>query len=465
MPRKESPTRHPRRGGLGTARPGERLTVRFTGVAPDGAATVRLGAVHLSVPFGVLGEDAVVEVTKGGRRAEGRLIALLRKSPEILPARCHHFGRCGGCQWQHVVLELQRRLKTRLVKDYLKDHAAVRRDLVADTLGGDAWGYRNVIRVEYAERGGEIVLGYHAARSPRVLDIAQCPVQHPTNERLIQAARDAISDLRLPICNRETGTGGVRGVLGLTSFATGQALLAVSTTAPLPDPTAVVHALIDKVPGLVGILNVIQPASSPDLLGPRLRLLWGRDHVDEEIAGFLLRVRPSTEMPANPRAMSVLVDAVGRAADMRPGAVAVDLHAHTPLLTMALARAGDGATGVVRGRQAVEDAWHAAKWNGVANALFTTRDGAGALTAAAGRRRPDVVVVSARGQGLDPDTIAAVAAAGVSRVVYMARSLAACARDLVAWQRAGYATALVQPVDLLPQTSHVHLVAALRRSR
>jgi 23S rRNA (uracil1939-C5)-methyltransferase len=237
----------------------------------------------------------------------------------------------------------------------------------------------------------------------------------------------------------------------------------MSTTAPLADPTTVVHALIDQIPGLVGILNAIQPAPAPGLLGPRLRLLWGRDHVDEEIAGFLLRVRFSTDMPANPQAMSVLVDAVIRAADMRPSDVAVDLHAHTPLLTMAMARAGDGATGAVRGRQAVEDAWYAAKWNGVTNALFTTRDGAGVLAAAAGRRRPEVVAVSARGQGLDPDTIAAVAAAQVPRVVYLARSVATCARDLVAWQQAGYAPALVQPVDLLPQTSHVHLVAALRR--
>jgi tRNA/tmRNA/rRNA uracil-C5-methylase (TrmA/RlmC/RlmD family) len=58
--------------------------------------------------------------------------------------------------------------------------------------------------------------------------------------------------------------------------------------------------------------------------------------------------------------------------------------------------------------------------------------------------------------------IDAVSAARIPRVVYIARSVAACARDLVAWRRARYAPALVQPVDLLPHTSHVHLVVALR---
>ncbi|MDR7419129.1 MAG: 23S rRNA (uracil(1939)-C(5))-methyltransferase RlmD [Armatimonadota bacterium] len=463
VPGPHAPTRHPRQGGAGSVRLGERLTVRFTGVTPDGAAIARLGAVHVAVPFGVPGEEALIEITKGGRRAEGRLLALLRKSPDVAPARCRHFGRCGGCQWQHVAPELQRRLKTRLVKDYLKEHADLQRDVVADTLGAEAWAYRNTLRVVFAERGGEIVLGYRAAGSSRVLDIVECPVQHGANEAMLQAVRDAVSDLGLPIYDHERGTGLVRGVLGMTSFATGHALLTVSSRGPLPDPTAVVHALIDRVPGLAGILNTVQPARSLDLQGPRWHLLWGRDHVEDEIAGLRVRLRPMTAMPANPRGMTLLIDAVRRAADLRSGDVAVDLTADTPAVTLALAQVGEGATGVVRGRRDVDDAWYAARVNGVANALFTTRDAPGVLASLAERRVPDVVVATASGPGLDSAIVAAVALARVPRVVYLARSLATCARDLVSWRHAGYDPVLVQPVDLLPHTSHVHVVAALRR--
>jgi len=57
-----------------------------------------------------------------------------------------------------------------------------------------------------------------------------------------------------------------------------------------------------------------------------------------------------------------------------------------------------------------------------------------------------------------------VATARIQRVVYMARSLAVCARDLRRWEEAGYRLISVQPVDLLPQTSHVFCVASLRRA-
>jgi 23S rRNA (uracil1939-C5)-methyltransferase len=463
IPRPEPPTRHPRGGGLGMVHVGDRLTVHFSTLDLSGAAVARLGPVALSVPFGIPGEDAIVEVTKGGRHAEGRLVALMRKSPEVIQARCQHFGRCGGCQWQHLIPPLQRRLKTRLVKDFLKEYAEVRRDLVADAVGGEAWAYRNTIRAVFAERDGVAVAGYHAAGSAHVIDIAHCPVQHPANEAILHAARHAVRLLGLPVYDRATGTGLMRGLLGLVSFATGQALLTLSTAASLPDPTAVVHALIDRVPGLVGILSTVQPRPTADLLGPRVRLLWGRDSIEDEIAGFRVKLRSTTDLPAHPLALSYLIDAVVGAAALKRDETALDLTASVPLIVFALAAVAGGVTGVVPTRVALKDAWEAAARNGITNAAFTTRDPLTVLGRVAADK-PGAVVVSAEGPGLNLALVEAVASARIPHVVYLARSLPTCARDLVRWRQAGYQVASVQPVDLLPQTSHVHVVAALRRS-
>lgn len=444
---------------------GERLTVRFSGVDPDGTAVVRLGAVHLGVPFGVPGEEAVVEVTKGGRRAEGRLVALIRKVPTVVRARCQHFGRCGGCQWQHLVPEAQRGLKTRLVKDYLKEHAGLRRDLVLDTVGTQAWQYRNMIRAVFGERDGVAIVGYHVSGEPRVLDIAECPVQHPANEAMLRAARHVARSLRLSVYDRDTGRGLLRGIVGVASFATGEALLTLSTASVLPAPSDVVHAIIDRVPGLVGILHTVQPQPTLELVGPRLRLLWGREYLDDDIAGFRVRVRPDTELPPNPVAAAALLDAVRRAADVRSDDIVFDLTATHPLFVLAMAQAAGVAVGITPTRRGIADAREAAAANGATNAVFYARDPLGVLGRYLARgRRPSVVVVTAEGQGLPPETMAAVAGAHVPRVVYLARSLAVCARDLKRWADAGYRPAAVQPIDLLPQTSHVYCVVTFRRT-
>ncbi len=465
IPKTEPPTRHPRRGGLGTLHMGERLTVRFSAVDPDGAAVARLGVVQLSVPFGVPGEEAIVEVTKGGRRAEGRLVALIRKVPDVVRARCQHFGRCGGCQWQHLVPDAQRRLKTRLVKDYLKEHAAMRRDLVLETVGADPWHYRSTLRAVFGQRDGVAVVGYHVSGEPRVLDIAECPVQHPANEAMLRAARHVARSLNLGVYDRESGRGLLRGIVGVASFATGEALLTLSTASVLPDPTAVVHAMIDRVPGLVGILHTVQPQATLELLGPRLRLLWGRDHVEDDLAGFRVQVRPTSEFPPHPAGAAVLVAAVKRAAALRPEETAFDLSATHPLFVLAMAQEAVSATGVTPTRRGIGDARDAATANGVTNAVFFSRDPLGMLNRYVARgRRPAAVVVTAEGQGLPSETIGTVATARIQRVVCMARSLAVCARDLRRWEEAGYRLISVQPVDLLPQTSHVFCVASLRRA-
>jgi 23S rRNA (uracil1939-C5)-methyltransferase len=256
----------------------------------------------------------------------------------------------------------------------------------------------------------------------------------------------------------------MRGLLGLTSFATGEALLTLSTAAPLPDPTAMVHALIDQVPGLVGILSTVQPRPAADLLGPKVRLLWGRDSVEDEIAGFRVRLRPTTDVPAHPLALAYLIDAIVRAAGLKRDETALDLTASIPVITFALAAVAGGVTGAVRIRAALKDAWEAAEWNGITNVAFTTRDPLAILEKVAARSRPGAAVVSAEGPGLNPAVVEAVASAHIPRVAYVARSLPTCARDLVQWRQSGYAVVFLQPVDLLPQTSHVHVVAALRRA-
>ena len=68
----------------------------------DGAAVGPTGAQRVSVPFGIPGEEALVEIVRGGVRPEGKILTLLRKSPQTAAPRCRHFGVCGGCATQHA---------------------------------------------------------------------------------------------------------------------------------------------------------------------------------------------------------------------------------------------------------------------------------------------------------------------------------------------------------------------------
>jgi 23S rRNA (uracil1939-C5)-methyltransferase len=160
----------------------------------------------------------------------------------------------------------------------------------------------------------------------------------------------------------------------------------------------------------------------------------------------------------------MLCEAVVRAAAMGAGTRACDLIASTPLYTLAMAAQAEHALGVVTRRTDLRPFHEAAARNGVANASFVVRRPRADGGIARGDDAPaaaDVAVVAARGIGVEGDIVADVAAARVPRVVSVSRTLGACVHDLARWRRAGYRVLHVQPVDVLPHTSHVHLVVTL----
>src|SRR6185503_2722529 len=83
---------------------------------PEGAATAADGRATF-VPLAAPGERVRARVVKAKDRvAWAELVAIERPGPDRVAPPCPVFGACGGCQWQHVSLEAQRRAKKAIVE-------------------------------------------------------------------------------------------------------------------------------------------------------------------------------------------------------------------------------------------------------------------------------------------------------------------------------------------------------------
>ena len=72
------------------------------------------------VPLVLPGE--LVRIESSARKKKfirGRLEHVVEPSPERVPAPCPHFGRCGGCQYQHMPYEAQKRYKSEILRETL----------------------------------------------------------------------------------------------------------------------------------------------------------------------------------------------------------------------------------------------------------------------------------------------------------------------------------------------------------
>ncbi|MEX0765779.1 MAG: 23S rRNA (uracil(1939)-C(5))-methyltransferase RlmD [bacterium] len=437
----------------------------------NGAAVASTGAQQIAVPFALPGEEAVVEITRGGKDAVGKIVTMIRKAAEAAAPRCRHFGRCGGCQWQHLPYDAQLRHKTTLVRESL---APVLRGLhvpVRDAIGASPWEYRNRIQAVFDVRQHRIVAGYYAmpesASRPNgeisIINVQECPIQHADNVRLLTAAREAIAELDWPVYDRQSGRGLVRGMVGQVGFGSGEAMLVFSTTAEVPDRMALVHAVRRRILNLTSLLLSVQPRHTPELLG-RISLLWGRLYIEDEIAGLGVRLYASASVPPNPRAMPLWLDTIAHGVEATPDATIFDAACEEGFVPLALARRGARVVGVAPDRDAMHRAWENARLNEVDSVLFYTRAPSGVLAKLheRGQRFTSLLVTGRGAPALEPLFLEA-KRTGIRRVVCGAHSPARLAQSLGAAMNAGYRPVEIQPVDLLPQTSRIHCVATLTR--
>ena len=75
----------------------------------------------------------------------------------------------------------------------------------------------------------------------------------------------------------------------------------------------------------------------------------------------------------------------------------------------------------------------------------------------------DVIILDPPRAGSDERFLAAVAAVGPERVVYVSCNPKTLARDLGYLTRHGYRVTRIQPVDMFPHTEHVEAVVLMSR--
>ncbi|WP_184830214.1 class I SAM-dependent RNA methyltransferase [Jiangella mangrovi] len=395
---------------------GTELVVEVGAVAHGGVCVARHEGRAVFVRHTLPGERVRIRVTEGGtedRFWRADAVAVLTPSPARVEPPCPWSGpgRCGGCDWQHVLLPAQRSLKAAVVSEQLKRLAGLDVAVTVEPVVGDVDGLDWRTRVTYAvDAGGRAGLRQH--RSHEVVPIDFCRIAHPE----VRAAR--VEDGQWP--GAET---------------------------------------VEVVAANTGERQVIVDGE----------IVEGRAHVAEEAAGRTWRVSGGGFWQVHPGAANTLVNAVLDGVSARPGERAMDLYCGVGLFAGALADVV-GPTGSVFGvegsRQAVADArrnLHDVPWvrlaTGRVDRVLSSAGPAGVPDAA------DIVVLDPPREGAKSAVVRRIVARRPRVVAYVACDPAALARDLATFAGHGYRLTSLRAFDLFPMTHHVECVAIVEPDR
>ena len=406
------PKANRRRKGRLHDQPRRPIELELTGFAHGGYAVGHAPDGRVAfVAFGVPGERVIAEVTsESASYLEAEVVRVLEASPNRVEPRCEYFGRCGGCQLQHIDYAEQLRLKTEVVRDQLRRIGRFEDAPVLDMLGMDEpWGYRNHMRFTVRREGD---VGFMERGTHRFLRIDHCDIAHPRLNQMLASAQDR--------------TFGTRQIAMRLGEATGDFL---------------VQPHVRWRPGW------------------HSRFASGQKHYEEELLGQRYQVSAAAFFQVNTQQAERLVDlAVTRLTEVRPRVV-VDAYSGVGTFAALLAPRVDEIVTIEAQPSADDDAAvNLREFNNVTRLVGSVETLLPGLEPS-----PDALVIDPPRTGVERSVIDAILASRARRVVYVSCEPSTLARDLRLLVDGGFRIVEVQPVDMFPHTQHIECVTTLDR--
>lgn len=156
------------------------VEVRTGAIAHGGHVVARHEGQVIFVRHALPDELVRVSITEdSGRFLRADAIEILEASPHRVQPPCPlaHPDGCGGCDFQHVELAEQRRLKAAVVREQLSRLAKLEWDVVCEPVPGDQDGLRWRTRMQYVDLDGR--RGPRKHRSHEVIVVEDCLLAHP----------------------------------------------------------------------------------------------------------------------------------------------------------------------------------------------------------------------------------------------------------------------------------------------
>ena len=443
--------------------PNSKFLIEISGLGSSGEGVGKLDGLAVFVEGALPDEIVDVElVTVKKNYAVGRLVEIVKPSPERVKPICPLYSRCGGCQLQHMSYPAQLKWKRQQLVDAIERIGKLGGVKIFDTLGMEnPLRYRNKMQFPI---GKGLRIGCYERSSHKIVDTQSCLIQNVANDRILTAVRKVAEKLKLTPYDEDTHKGFLRHVMGRVGSNGELMVVIVTATEKFPAAKSFVRALLNELPEVTTIQQNVQTFRNNVILGRDTKILYGKPTIRDTLGGLNFNISARSFFQVNTVQAEVLYRTALDFAELHGRETVIDAYCGTGTIGLFMARQARKVFGVEVVSSAVADAKKNARENNIRNAQFLFGDAVKVLPRLfADEIHADVVVVDPPRAGCDQKVLEVFAAARPEKIVYVSCNPATLARDLKILDALGYRTTKIQPVDMFPQTAHVEAVAQVVR--
>jgi 23S rRNA (uracil1939-C5)-methyltransferase len=404
-----------------------------------------LGHYHgrtVLVPRALPGERVEVEEVRTAKGVtHARPLRVIAAAPERVAPPCPYFGRCGGCQYQHLNYQSQSAWKREILRETLRRIGKISWESDIRLHTGDPWNYRNQAQIKVSRSGGRAELGFYEAESHHLIPVDQCAILSPRLNLALGALRGEAWSESLTEC---------REIEMLVDDQDEKMMVTIRGNFTAPRAEALARQCLEGLPGVRCV--AIERSSGFSV--------YGEPGLDYRVGEFHYRISPGSFFQASRYLLSEMVAEVTGG---QSGSLAIDLYAGVGLFTLPLAQGFQQVVGVEGNQPAAGDLESNARHHELKNLRVVSESAYDFLRRFA-QAEPDLAVLDPPRAGVGAPTLELLGRLGPARLHYVSCHPPTLARDLANLTHLGYRLISVEMFDFFPQTAHIECLTQLTRS-
>ncbi|OXX82481.1 RNA methyltransferase [Paraclostridium benzoelyticum] len=433
-----------------------------------GTSVSRLGNRDIYMKGGITGQKvkASVKKTKSGK-AEVKMMELLENSPLETETPCKHFNVCGGCSMLSVPYEKQLEIKERQVMDLFLEQDIFGFNFQGIEQSPQTKEYRNKMEYTFGDemKDGPLTLGLHKkGKHIDILTVDGCFLVDNDFIKVLTSTVEYFNEKNAPYYRNMSHKGYLRNLVVRKGINTNEMMVNIVTSSQENfDMTEYKDMLLnlDLKADLVSILHTINDGLADAVNCDELRVLHGRDYIQEELLGLKFKISPFSFFQTNTKGAEELYKIAREFVGEHNDKVVFDLYSGTGTIGQVMAEKAKKVYGIEIIEEAVEAANKNAKLNNLTNCEFIAGDVAKTVNKL--KTKPDIIIVDPPRPGVHKDAIRDISKFDSKEIVYISCNPKTLVLDLVEFKKYGYDVEKVKCMDMFPNTPHVETIVKLHK--
>ena len=453
-------------------------------IGSNGEGIVKCEDKVVFVPLALTGEKIKYKILKvTSKCAYGKVLEIFTPAEMRVRPKCTVFGKCGGCQLQHVKYINQLKIKEQSILNTFRKVAGLDVDVKPTVKGDNEFRYRNKLQLPVVQTDWGVQIGFYAENSHRVIPITDCVINPAWTENVIRAFDKYFNEFNIFGYSEERHDGDVREI-AVKEIKGNLIITLVVLNRNIKGLEKLIEILKEEIKLNFTLYVNVNDRKTNVIYGDSFYLIHGASEYTSEMLGVKYKIGVQSFMQINNSVCSKLYASVRDLIDADENTVVIDAYSGAGLMTAILAKKAKKAIGIEIVKEAVNCAnelKHINKLDDkITNYLGKCEDVLPKVVESERRENSKIhVVLDPPRKGCDYKVIKSIVDNKVEKIDYVSCMPSTLARDVglitgsliydgneikkTENPTLRYNIEIVKPFDMFAQTKHVETLVVLQR--